>query len=149
LKTGLRKRVKILLAVGLLLSGRAAAAQILTVSGSPAAMTITSAIAGSDPTSISNSSTTYTAVVVIPSHITAALGSNMPSGVTLTISLAVAAGATSSGPVALDVTARNVVTNVTATQITQAITYNLSALASAGVIASQTRIVTLTLVTGP
>jgi hypothetical protein len=145
----MRKRVKILLAVGLLLSGRAAAAQILTVSGSPAAMTITSAIAGSDPTSISNSSTTYSAVVVIPSHITAALGSNVPTGVTLTISLAVAAGATSSGPVALDVIARNVVTNVTASQINQSITYNLSALASAGVIASQTRIVTLTLVTGP
>jgi hypothetical protein len=145
----MKNRVKLLVAAGLLLSGRAAVAQILTVSGSPAAMTITSAIAGSDPTSVSNSSTTYSAIVFIPCHITAALGSNMPTGVTLTISLAVAAGATSSGPVALDLTARNVVTNVTATQSNRAITYNLSALASAGVIASQTRIVTLTIVAGP
>src|ERR1700704_2963310 len=98
----MKNRVKLLVAAGLLLSGRAAVAQILTVSGSPAVMTITSAIAGSDPTSISNSSTTYSAIVILPCHITAALGSNMPTGVTLTISLAVAAGATSSGPVALD-----------------------------------------------
>jgi hypothetical protein len=73
----------------------------------------------------------------------------MPTGVTLTITLAVAAGATSSGPVVLDVTARNVATNVNSSQLNQTITYNLSALASAGVVASQSRTVTLTLVTGP
>jgi hypothetical protein len=145
----MKKPETILVAAVLLLSGRAVAAQILTVSGSPAAMTITSAIAGSDPTSISNSSTTYSAFTFIPTHIMAALGANMPTGVTLTMSLAVGAGATSSGPVALDVTSRNVVTNITASQINKTITYNLSALASAGVIASQTRIVTLTIVVGP
>ena len=145
----MREREKVLVVAILLLSGRMATAQILTVSGSPAAMTITSAIAGSDPTSATNSATTYSAVVVLASHITAALNSNMPTGVTLTITLAVAAGATSSGPVVLDVTARNVATNVNLSQLNQTITYNLSALASAGVVASQSRTVTLTLVTGP
>jgi hypothetical protein len=110
----MKKREKMLLAVALLLGGRAAAAQILNVSGSPGAMTITSAVAGSDPTSVSNSSTTYSAVVFLTSHITAAIGSNMPTNVTLTINLAVGAGAT-----------------------------------SAGVIPSQSRVVTLTIVLGP
>jgi hypothetical protein len=145
----MRKREKMLLAVALLLGGRAAAAQVLTLSGSPGAMTITSAVAGADPTSVNNSSTTYSAVVVLTSHITASLGSNMPTDVTLTINMAVGAGATSAGPVALDVTARNVVTNITSSQLNKTITYNLSALASAGVISSQSRVVTLTLVLGP
>ena len=145
----MRKREKMVLAAALLLGGRAAAAQTLTVSGSPGAMTITSAVAGSDPTSVSNSATTYSAVVALTSHITAAIGSNMPTDVTLTMNLAVGAGATSAGPIALDVTARNVVTNITSSQLNKTITYNLSALASAGVIASQSRVVTLTIVLGP
>ena len=147
----MRKREKLLLAAVLLLSGRAAAAQNLTTTGTPAAMTITTAIAGSDPASVSENSTTYkvTAVGATTNHITAALNANTPTGVTLTVSLAVTVGATSSGPVALDVTARNVVTNITVNQISNSITYKLSALASAGVIASQSRTVTFTLVSGP
>ena len=124
--------------------------QVLTVSGNPAALNITTAVAGSQPTAVSNNSTTYTVLVVLSSHITAQLGSNTPVGVTLTINLAAPTGATSAGPVALDATARNVVNNITnVLPQTRSITYQLSALASAGVISSRMATVTLTVVTGP
>ncbi len=134
--------------------GRTAAAQVTTItrSGNPAAMTITAAVAGSDPTSVSNSATTYSTQNVQngqPQKITGKLNANMPAGVTLTCSLAVGAQATSVGAVALDVTARNLVININADQTARTITYQLSALASAGVIASQTRTVTFTIANYP
>lgn len=142
-----------MLAAVLLLSSRTAVAQpTVTTSGNPGSLTITTAVAGSDPTSVSDASTTYTLTRVKPPQpqkITAQLSSNMPTGVTLTATFAVGAGlGTSAGPVALDITARNVVTNITG-NYTAAITYQLSALPSAGVIASQTRTVTLTISASP
>jgi hypothetical protein len=113
-------------------------------------MNITTAAAGSQPVAVSNSSTTYTVSVLLPSKITARLGSNMPAGVTLTITLAAPTAASSTGAVALDATARDVVTNVTnIVAETRGITYRLSALVSAGVISSRTAGVTLTIVTAP
>jgi len=115
-------------------------------------MTISTAVAGLQPTGVSNSATTYSTANVKssqPQKITARLSANMPAGVTLTVSLAVNASATSVGAVSLDVTARNVVINITANQTSQTITYQLSALVSAGVIASQTRTVTFTIANYP
>lgn len=115
-------------------------------------MSISTAIAGSQPASVSNSATTYTTANVQggqPQKITAQLNVNMPVGVTLTASLAVGALATSVGTVVLDVTARNVVIAIDADQIAQTITYQLTALASAGVIPSQTRTVTFTIAPYP
>jgi len=134
--------------------GRTAAAQVTTISpsGNPAAMTISTAVAGLQPTGVSNSATTYSTANVKssqPQKITARLSANMPAGVTLMVSLAVNASATSVGAVSLDVTARNVVINITANQTSQTITYQLSALVSAGVIASQTRTVTFTIANYP
>jgi hypothetical protein len=124
--------------------------QVLTVSGNPAVLSITTAVAGSQPVAVSDNSTTYTVTAVFSSHITAQLASNTPVGVTLTINMAAPTGATSAGPVALDVTARNVVNNITGVFLqTRGITYQLSALASAGVITSRTATVTLTIVAGP
>lgn len=124
--------------------------QVLTVSGNPAPLNVGTAVAGSQPAAVSDNSTTYTVLVVVSSHITAQLSSNTPAGVTLTINLAAPTGATSAGPVTLDATARNVVTSITnALAQTRGITYQLSALASAGVISSRTATVTLTVVTGP
>ena len=124
----------------------------MSTSGNPGSLTITTAVAGSDPTSVSNSSTTYTTTKIKPlkpQKITAQIGSNMPANVTLTITLDVAAGlATSVGPVDLDIVARNVVTNITG-DYTAAITYLLSATPAAGVIATQTRVVTFTLSAWP
>lgn len=143
-------RTLLLTAVLPVVLGRTAAAQgvSITDSGDPAAMTIKTAVAGSQPTSVSNNATTYSTTQFAGTRrVTAQLGANMPAGVTLTVSLAVGAGATSVGAVALDVTARNVVTNMTQNQTSRTITYQLSALASAGVVTSQTRIVTFTFTT--
>lgn len=123
---------------------------MLTVSGNPAAMNVSTAVAGSQPTAVSDNSTSYTVLVVVSSHITAQLSSNTPAGVTLTINLVAPTGAVSLGPVTLDATARRVVNNITnALAQTKGITYQLSALASAGVISSRTATLTLTVVAGP
>lgn len=134
----------------LLLPGSRVFAQVLTVSGNPPALNISTAAAGSQPGSVTNNSTTYTVAVLLRSKITAQLASNTPAGVTLRISLAAPAGASSAGAVALDATARDVVTNVTnVLPQTRGITYQLSALVTAGVISSRTAGVTLTVVTTP
>jgi hypothetical protein len=147
-----RKPGKVLLAALLLLGSRRAFAQVIATSGSPGSLTITTAIAGSDPTPVTNSSTTYTLTKVkssSPQKITAQIGSNMPANVILSITLAVGAGlGTSVGPVNLDITARNVVTNITG-NYTAGITYLLSATPAAGVITTQTRVVTLTILNWP
>jgi hypothetical protein len=147
-----RKPAKVLLAALLLLGSRRAFAQLITTSGSPGSLTITTAVAGSDPTSVSNSSTTYTVTkvkVAKPQKIAAQISSNMPANVTLTITLDVAAGlGTSVGPVNLDITARDVVTNITG-NYTAGITYQLNATPAAGVITTQTRLVVLTILNWP
>ena len=139
----------------LLLSGsRAAFAQTISVSGNPAALKITAAVAGSQPTSVSNSVTTYTVVTPNPANrtykITAQLNAPMPANVTLTVTLAAPAGGTSVGPVPLDMTARDVVTGIPkSTNSTQSITYQLSATVLAGVVASTNRNVLLTVLKFP
>lgn len=128
-------------------------AQSLSVSGSPAAMAVNSAVAGSPPTSVSDATTTYT----IGTHnaadgVTAQLNTAMPAGVTLTATVAACGGGTSYGPIALDGTTRNLVhgvkTNGNGT-CTAAITYQLSATVAAGVVPIQSRTVTLTLIALP
>jgi hypothetical protein len=131
-----------------------AVAQTVTVSANPAALKITTAIAGSQPISVSDNSTTYTVVTPNPAgrtyKITAQLDALMPTNVTLTATLAAPTGATSVGPVALDLTARDMVTGIPrSTNATQSITYQLSATVSAGVIASTSRKVTLTVLKFP
>ncbi len=140
-------------AVLLIMGSRAAFAQTLAVSGSPGLLRINSAVAGSQPISVSNATTTYT-VVTPPANrlynVTARLNAAMPAGVTLNATLAAPTGATSLGPVALDATARNVVTGITRnTTATRGITYQLSATVLAGVVPNSSRTVTLTIVQAP
>jgi len=143
-----------LLVVGsaLILGGGFAHAQTLLVSGNPGTMTVTGAVAGSQPLTVTDNFTTYTvsALAIQPKKITAQINTNMPGGVTLTILLVAPSGATSSGRIALDNTARDVVSNITNT-IPQArtIEYQLTATVSAGVVPISTRTVTLTLVNYP
>jgi len=74
----------------------------------------------------------------------------MPAGTTLLATFAAPPGATSLGAVALDNVARDLVINVPRnTNATQGITYQFVATASAGVIATATRSVTLTFVLMP
>jgi hypothetical protein len=135
---------------GLMVMAREARAQ-LSVSGSPAQMTVSAAVAGSSPIGVSNSSTTYSVSSSPPSGhyaITASINSAMPAGVTLTVTLAASKGV-SAGPVALGTTSQNVVTGITKSMGGQSITYNLTATPAAGVVPLQTRRVTFTLISTP
>ena len=150
----LSRRRTTVLTIALMLSGIGAMdAQTLAVSGNPGLLRISSAIAGSQPTSVSNATTTYTVVTGAPNrlyNITARLNAPMPAGVTLSVTLAPPAGATSLGAVALDATSRDVVTGVRRnTNSTQSITYQLAATVAAGVVPNSSRTVTLTIVQAP
>ena len=146
-------RLLVVAALTLIASVGAAGAQTITVSGNPALLRISSAVAGSDPTSVTNAVTTYTVVTGTANKtyaISMQLDANMPTGVTLTATLATTTGATSLGAVALDVTARQVITGIKKnTNATRAITYSLSATAAAGVIPNTSRTVTLTIAQFP
>ena len=141
-----------LLAVVLLLAGWTTVAQaqftILTVSGSPTPFTVTTAIAGSQPTSIT-SNLTYFIKAKHPAgaqKIQAQLDSPMPAGTTLTLQMVASPGATSMGAVSLDATPRDIVVNIDKENgSTYAMTYTFSATVAAGVVPSQTRTVTLTM----
>ena len=123
----------------------------LTVSGSPAQLTVSSAVAGSAPSAVSNSSTTYSVSSAGIGHhgITVQLNSAMPAGVTLTVTLASAGNGTSVGPVTLTTTAQDAITGISKKITGATITYTLSATPAAGVVPVQTRRVTLTYVSTP
>ena len=121
----------------------------MAVSGNPAAMIINSATAGSAPAAVTDSSTTYDITTnetakKITGQITT--GGIMPSGVTLEANLTAPTGGTSAGYTNLSTTAADLVTSIaTLAESTNTIEYRLSATIGAGVVASNTRVVTLTL----
>ena len=82
---------------------------------------------------------------------TAQLNASMPAGVTLTLSAPPTPGGTSYGAVALDVTARDIITGIAgfSGNASASLTYTLSASAAAGVIPLQSRTVTLTITAAP
>lgn len=142
-----------------LLAGSAKGAQAqllltaLTVSGSPAPFTITTAVAGSQPAALTNSVTTYFVKaknLIGAQKITAQLDAPMPLGTTLTVQLVAPPGATSLGAVSLDATVRDVVINIAKENgANYGITYVFSATVAAGVVPTQTRTVTFTETTYP
>jgi hypothetical protein len=143
----------IVLAV-LVLCARAAFAQTLTTAGTPGLLRINTAVAGSEPIAVSTSGGTYTLTTPTPNRtyaITGQVNANLPTGVTLTVSLAAPGqGSVSLGAVALDVTGRNLVTGIRKNMsVTQSITYQLSATAAAGVVPLSSRTVTLTIIQYP
>jgi hypothetical protein len=123
----------------------------LLVSGSPAPLVVSAAVAGSAPVSVTNSSTTYTIALALGSHkLTGQINAGMPTGTTLSVTLAAPPGATSQGAVALSTTPHDLVTNISlVAATTRAITYRFSATSAAGVVPAQTRTVTLTLTSAP
>lgn len=125
----------------------------LTVSGSPATMTVSTAVAGMAPTPAVNGITTYFVRAKNPAgpqKIIAQINASMPAGTTLSINMAAPIGATSLGNVVLDVTAKDIVVNVDHVNgETQGITYTFTATIAAGVIPAQSRIVTLSIVPFP
>lgn len=120
----------------------------LSVSGNPAPMKITTAVAGSPPNSVSDNSTTYSITTLgINEKITGQLNTSMPSGVSLKITLQAPSGATSLGAIALTTTPQNLVTNLPLLSLLVSglsISYQLSASVNAGPISSRSVVVTLT-----
>lgn len=143
-----------MLAVLLVFANRAAAQgppSRIRTSADPGLLQITAAVPGLPPSPVSNGLTTYDVRVNAAStkKITARLSTPMPAGVTLTVTLAAPAGATSLGSITLDTIDRDVVVNISDVNSTHAITYQLSSTAAAGVITSASRIVTFSLVNYP
>ncbi|MGA3245630.1 MAG: hypothetical protein ABSE41_13505 [Bacteroidota bacterium] len=123
--------------------------QKIAVSGDPAAMTISDGTAGTDAlTSVSNALTTYsmTQNSSTPAKITAGLNSALGAGYSLQITLASLKG---TSVVAVDIsngTAKDVVTGMAkGADAGQTITYTFGANASAGIMTSTAKTVTLTL----
>lgn len=122
----------------------------LTVSGNPGALVVNAAVAGSAPSSKSDSSTTYAITTNETNRkITGALNTAMPAGVSLSVNLAAPTGGTSAGAVALTALAQNLVTGISnLNESAKTITYSLSATSAAGVVPSATKTVTLTITSG-
>lgn len=124
----------------------------ISTSGNPAALTVTTGTAGTDAlTSVSDNSTTYSITQNFGNtvKITANLDAALQTGYTLNINLASTKG-TSAGTVNIsNATSGSALSVVTAinrgADASQAIGYTFSALASAGMLTSTTRTVTLTL----
>jgi hypothetical protein len=121
----------------------------LAVSGNPAPLVVSSAVAGSMPTSASVSGTSYAVSTNETNQkIIASINATMPAGLSLEVSLAAPSGAASAGPVTLGTSGADVVTGITATAASALpITYRLNASPSAD-LTSQARTVTFTIVSG-
>ena len=121
----------------------------ISVSGAPS-LTITTAVAGSAPTSVTSNVANWSVTTnQSTAKITGSLDSNMPAGLTLSANLAAPAGASSAGLTALSSSAVDLVTNITKLNASGlGLTYQLDATAAAGVVASSTRTVTYTITGG-
>jgi hypothetical protein len=126
--------------------------QKLSVSGNPAPLTIGTGTAGTNSlTSVSDATTTYSETHnnTLPMKITAGIDVALTTGYTLQINLASTQG-TSSGTVDISsaTTAVSVVTAIAkGSDNAKVITYTFSATATAGVLTSGTKTVTLTITT--
>lgn len=120
----------------------------IAFSGSPS-LVINTATAGSNPTDATAAATWAVTSNQTGSKITASIGSAMPAGVTLSVTLTAPTGGTSAGAQPLGTTAVDVVTGITKiAQSALAVNYSLAATAAAGVVASTTRTVTYTITGG-
>ena len=126
-----------------------AAINQLALSGNTVTLNIVSAAAGSNPTQATDNASTW-AVTTNQSgaKISASLNSDMPSGLTLQVSLGAPAGASSVGAVTLSSASADLVTGVSQGAASGlAMNYTLDATPTAGV-TSGTRTVTYTITGG-
>ena len=135
------------------------AAQTITISvsainqiaflGSPT-LAITTATAGSAPTSATDATATWAVTTnQTGAKVTASIPTAMPAGLTLSANLAPPTGATSSAFQPLGTTAVDLVTGIgKLAQNALGVTYRLDATPAAGVISSATRVVTYTITGG-
>lgn len=118
----------------------------ISVSGNPGALIVSAATAGSQPTAATDATTTYSITTNGSSKkITGVLNTAMPANTSLKATLTAPTGGTGAGQVTLTASAQDLVTGIsTVAQSGIAIGYEFSATASAGVIASAQKTVTLT-----
>lgn len=121
----------------------------IALSGSPS-LTISTATAGSQPTSATSTGATWAVTTnTTNAKVTAALDSDMPAGLTLKVNVAAPSVGSSAGAVALTAAGVDVVTGVTkVAESGMAVTYTLDATVAVGVVASGTRVVTYTVTGG-
>jgi hypothetical protein len=121
----------------------------IAVTGSPSLL-INTAVPGSAPTSATSAGNSWAVTTnQTGAKITGSIGADMPSGLTLSATLAAPAGATSAGKQALSSTAVDLVTTITKLNAGGlGLTYDLDATAAAGVVSSSTRLVTFTITGG-
>lgn len=120
------------------------------ISGDPESLIISTATAGSEPDEVSDATTTY-AVTTNGNNkkITGRIDSNMPEGTTLKINLTAPEGATSQGDQVLSTMDTDLVTGISKKKGSSlTITYTFSATVEAGVVASDSKTVTLTITSG-
>ncbi len=119
----------------------------ISVSSGTVSLTVNSATAGSQPTNATDGSTSY-AITTNESNkkITGQINSAMPANTTLAINLVAPTGGSSAGTVTLSTSPSDLVTGIsTLAESGKTITYTLSATIAAGIVASTSRTVTLTL----
>lgn len=119
----------------------------IAVSGDPAALIVSTATAGSAPTDATDNSTDYDVTTNESNKkITGVLDAAAPANTNLYVALAAPTGASSAGTVELTTSAADLVTGIsTLAESNHTITYTFSASIAAGIVASTTRTVTLTL----
>ena len=119
----------------------------IAFTGAPS-LTITTATAGSAPTSVTDATASWAVTTnQTGAKISASIATAMPAGLTLNSSLVAPAGATAAvGFTALGTVAADLVTGVTKlAQGSLGVSYRLDATAAAGVVASATKVVTYTI----
>ena len=121
----------------------------IAFTGSPS-LTITTAVAGSAPTSVTDATAVWAVTTnQTGAKITASIPTIMPSGLTLSANLASPSGGSSAGSQALGITAVDLVTGITKlAQSALVVTYTLDATVAAGVVSSASRVVTYTITGG-
>lgn len=151
--------ILLFLATHSLAAGAQAASQTISVSvnainqiafvGSPS-LAISTAAAGSAPTSVTDASATWAVTTnQTGAKVTASIPTAMPPGLTLSANLAAPAGATSASFQAIGTTATDMVTGIgKLAQSALIVIYRLDATAAAGVISSASRVVTFTITGG-
>lgn len=119
----------------------------LSVSSGSVSLTVNSATAGFAPNAATNSSTTYSITTNETGRkIVGAINTDMPDGVTLSVTLGAPDGAFSTGKKGLSSTPIALVTGISKKNETgKSISYELAATSAAGVVASASKTVTLTI----
>lgn len=122
----------------------------MSVSNTAINLVVNTAVAGSAPTPATDAATTWAITTnQTGTKVTGAINTAMPDGVTLSVQLANPTLATSAGPVALGITALDLVTGITKlNESGKVVTYKLSATSLAGVVLAASKTVTFTVVAG-